>query len=126
MPETQLNFLKDLVDRWNAHDLDSAYGALDENYCEYFNGVFVKRGGSATRAADQFIYDSVPDYRREVDELYADQDGGAMRWRFCGTGPNGPFEISFASTYRINGGKIVECWLYGDPTAYTDAFGLET
>jgi hypothetical protein len=24
----------------------------------------------------------VPDYR-EVNELYADSDGGAMRWRFC-------------------------------------------
>jgi ketosteroid isomerase-like protein len=124
MSETEYGILKSLTDHLNAHDLDSVYGLVDENYCEYLNGVLVKSGLAATRAADQFVYDTVPDYRREVDQLYADDDGGAMFWRFCGTGPNGPFEMSVASNYRFKDGKVVECWLYGDPTAYADALGL--
>ena len=35
----------------------------------------------------------VPDYR-EVNELYADSDGGAMRWRFCEPG-------AFPSSARV-------------------------
>jgi predicted ester cyclase len=117
--------LSTLAHRWNAHDLDFVYGLLDEDYREYLNDVLVKHGCGAARAADQVIYDSVPDYRREVDAVIGDGDSAAMRWRFCGTGPNGAFEIPVASFYRIADGKIVECWLYGDPVAYAVALGFD-
>jgi ketosteroid isomerase-like protein len=117
--------LDTLAQRWNAHDLDFVYGLLDDDYREYLNDVLVKQSRAAARAADQFIYDSVPDYRRDIDALVGDDNCAAMRWRFCGTGPNGPFEIPVASFYRIADGKIVECWLYGDPVAYAHALGLD-
>jgi hypothetical protein len=117
--------LKTLADRWNAHDLDYVCGLLHDDYREYLNDVLVKRGRGATRTADQFIYDTVADYRREVDALIAGENCAAMRWRFCGTGPNGSFEIPVASFYRIEDGKIVECWLSGDPAAYAHALGLD-
>ena len=125
MAATTYDVLKLLSERWNAHDLDFVYRLLDDDYCEYLNGVLAKKGSAGTRAADQYMYEAVPDYRREVDELYADNDGGAMRWRFCGTGPNGPVEISVASTYRIRDGRVVECWVYGDPSSFAHAMGLE-
>jgi ketosteroid isomerase-like protein len=125
MPNVNHELLSTLAERWNAHDLDHVYGLLAENYREYLNGVLVKQGRSATRTADQFLYDTVSDYGREVDDLYADENGGAMRWRFCGTGPNGSFELSVASFYLIKDGEISECWLYGDPTAYARALGLD-
>ena len=119
MTKIPLVVLQTLTDRWNAHDEEAVYDLLDDHYREYLNGVLVKNGQSAARATDRIIYDAVPDYRREVDELYADHEGGAMRWRFIGTGPNGAFEVSLASTYRIRGGKITEAWIYGDPTVFT-------
>jgi ketosteroid isomerase-like protein len=124
LPDTPYDLIKSVDEHWNAHDLEFVYELLDEDYCEYFNGVLVKQGRAAARAADQLIYDAVPDYRREIDELYADRSGCAMRWRFCGTGPNGRFEVSVASTYRIEDGRIVECWVYGDPAAYAHALGI--
>lgn len=115
MSETQWDLLTRLTDHMNAHDLDAVYGMLHEDYREYFNGVLVKEGPVATRAADQFVYDAVPDYRREVDYLYADEGGGAMFWRFLGTGPNGPIEMRAASNLRVKDGKVIESWIYADP-----------
>jgi len=124
VPDSPITVLKRLADRWNAHDLDAVYGLMHPDYREYLNGALIKQGAVAARAADQPIYETVPDYRREVDELYADDKGGAIRWRFLGTGPNGLFEVPLASTYRIDGGKIVEAWIYGDPMALARALGL--
>jgi ketosteroid isomerase-like protein len=114
-----------VVESWNAHDLDAVYSLLHEGYREYVNGVEVpgKRGPRATRVADQPMYDAVPDYRREVDELFGDGSRAAMRWRFLGTGPNGEFEIPIATTYTLRDGKILEAWLYGDPLAVARALG---
>lgn len=103
-------------------DANDVYSLLHSDYREYLNGILLKHGADAARAADQQMYDLMTDYRPEVDDLYADE-GGAMRWRFFGTGPDGPFELSLASTYRIESGRITEAWLYG-PAAIARAFGL--
>ena len=124
MTDTPRAVLEKLVERWNAHDLDGAYGLLDPGYREYFNGSLLKEGSSGARAADQFMYDAVPDYRREVDDLYADDQGGAMRWRFLGTGSKGAFELSLVSFCRIAGGKITEARIYGDATSLAQALGV--
>ena len=125
MSQSHREFLTYETERWNAHDLDLVYGFLDENYREYLNGVLVKEGRAATRAADQFFYETLPDYHREIEEMHADDDGGAMRWRIRGTGPNGPVEMAVAAFFRIEHGKITECWLYGDPAQFAYALGIQ-
>ncbi len=125
MPNTKYDLLTTMLERWNAHDVEFFYRLLDDNYREYLNGVLVKNGAADAREADQFLYDTIPDYRSEVDDLYADDRGGAIRWRFVGTGPTGPFELPVASFYRIANRKILECWQYGDAVANAHALGLD-
>ena len=125
MPDTNYDLLKMMIERWNAHDIEYSYGLLADHYREHLNGVLVKNGRADAREADQFLYATVRDHRGEIDDLYADEHGGAMRWRFIGTGPNGPFEIPVASFFRITAGKIVECWQYGDSIANAHALGLD-
>jgi len=125
MPRTNYDLLRTMIDHWNAHDVEHYYGLLHDNYREHLNGVLVKNGRADARDADQFLYDTLLDYRSEVDDLYADDYGGAIRWRFIGTGPAGRFELPVASFYRITAGKIAECWQYGDAVANAHALGLD-
>lgn len=125
MSEANYEYLRTMIERWNAHDVEYFYGLLDKNYREYLNGVLVKNGRADAREADQFMYDTIPDYRCEVDDLYADEHGGAIRWRFYGTGSTGPFELAVASFYHIRNEKFVECWQYGDAVANAHALGLD-
>jgi ketosteroid isomerase-like protein len=126
MSDHNHDLLTNMIERWNAHDNEHLYGLLVHDYREYLNGVLVKNGRADAREADKFLYDTIPDYRAEVDDLYVDEHGAAMRWRFIGTGPNGPFELPVASFYRIAQGRIVECWQYGDSAANAHALGLDT
>jgi hypothetical protein len=125
MSDHNHDLLRIMIDRWNAHDAEHFYGLLAEHYREYLNGVLVKNGRADAREADRFLYAAIPDYHGEVDAVYADEYGAAMRWRFIGTGPNGPFELPVASFYRIAQGRIVECWQYGDTVANAHALGLD-
>jgi ketosteroid isomerase-like protein len=125
MADHNHDLLRTMIERWNAHDIDHLYGLLADNYREYLNGVLVKNGPADAREADRFLYNTIPDYRAEIDDLHADDHGGAMRWRFIGTGPAGPFELPVASFYRITNGRIIECWQYGDSVANAHALGLD-
>ena len=125
MSDHNYDLLRVMFERWNAHDVEYVYGLFADNYREYLNGVLVKNGRADAREADRFLYKTIPDYRTELDDLYADEHGGALRWRFTGTGPAGPFALPVASFYRITNGRITECWQYGDPTANAHALGLD-
>jgi hypothetical protein len=46
---TGVEIVSDLVDKWNARDLDAAYAHLDEDYREYINGKLVKVGRAEER-----------------------------------------------------------------------------
>ena len=70
------------------------------------------------------LYEAIPDYRREVDELIVSGSALAMRWRLLGTGRNGPFEVPAASFGKVENGKIVEGWVYIDTQLFLSASGL--
>lgn len=125
MSDRNYDLLRVMIERWNAHDIEHFYRMLTDNYREYLNGILVKNGRADAREADQFLYDTIPDYRADVDALHADEHGGAIRWRFIGTGPAGPFELPVASFYRITNQRIAECWQYGDSVANAHALGLD-
>ncbi|WP_437818357.1 ester cyclase [Sorangium sp. So ce1078] len=121
-----VDVVRKLGQAWNKHDLDTVYGLLHEEYREHWNGKLVKQGRDATRAADQAIYDAVPDYRREVDQLFGDGESVASLWRFLGTGPGGPFELPIACFYKVRDGLIVECWIHADAGDLARALGMST
>ena len=125
MSDHNYDLIRMLFERWNAHDVEHVYGLFADGYREYFNGVLVKNGRSDALEADRFLYDTISDYRAEIDDLYAGEHGAALRWRFIGTGPAGSFELPVASFYRVAQGSIVECWQYGDSVANAHALGLD-
>ena len=68
---TGVQIVSKLVDEWNAHDLDSVYAHLSDDYREYINGVLAKSGRGQAREADADLCDMIPDCRRTVEELWA-------------------------------------------------------
>jgi predicted ester cyclase len=114
MVDQTTDLLNGLVRAFNDHDLDTAYAHLHDDYREYLNGTLVKQSRSEARLADQPFYDTMPDYRREVDELIVNGPAAAMRWRFLGTGPDGPLEVPWVTIWHVQDGEVVECWVYGD------------
>jgi hypothetical protein len=91
------DLLRMMFERWNAHDVEYEYGLLADNYREYLNGVLVKNGHADAREADRFLNNTIPDYRAEVDDLYADKHGGALRG---GSPPPGPRGHSLCRSHR--------------------------
>jgi predicted ester cyclase len=126
MHKKSVDVVRKLGEAWNKHDLDTVYGLLHEDYREHWNGKLVKQGREATRAADQAIYGAVPDYRREVDQLFGEGESVASLWRFLGTGPAGAFELPLACFYKIRDGLIVECWIHADSGDLARALGMST
>jgi hypothetical protein len=122
MEEETRAVVQRMVDAWNAHDLDTTYGLLHEDYRQYNGGRLAFQSRDEARAADQPMYDAMPDYRREVDDLVVSGQSAAMRWRFFGTGSDGPVEMSGVTFFKVEEGQIVECWLYrGQPITEPDA-----
>ena len=117
---TGVEIVSDLVDKWNAHDLDAAYALLAEDYREYINGTLVKIGRAEARAADEPMYETTPDYSRTVEELWGVDDRVLGRYVMRGTMPNGSkLEVPFAGIYGIRDGHIFEAHFYLDTTALT-------
>lgn len=108
---------------WNAHDLDTVYGLLHPDYREHWNGVLVHTSRDAARAADEPLYALVPDYRREVDQLFGQGEQVASLWRFLGTGPAGAFEIPLGCFYRVQDGLITASWIQIDHRSLDKALG---
>ena len=117
---TGVEIVSDLVDKWNAHDLDASYAHLAEDYREYINGKLVKVGRAEARAADEPLYEATPDYSRTVEELWGVDDRGVGRFVGRGTMANGSkLEVPFLCIYGIRGGHISEGHLYLDIAAVT-------
>jgi ketosteroid isomerase-like protein len=103
---------------WNAHDLDRVYSHLADDYHEYLNGVLAKSGREEARAADQALYDMVPDYRRTVEELWGQNDRVISRFFISGTLTGGErFELAVAAIFGIRDGQVAEAHLYFDPSS---------
>lgn len=125
MQQKSVDVVRKLGQAWNKHDLDTVYGLLHDDYREHLNGKLVKEGRDATREADQAIYNLVPDYRREVDQLFGEGESVASLWRFLGTGPAGAFELPLACFYKVRDGLIVECWIHVDSGDMARALGID-
>ena len=104
-----------MVEAWNAHDLDAVYGLLTDDYREYANGVLRRNSRAEARAADDTMYQMIPDYRRTVEELWGAGDRVVSRFTIFGTMADGStLERAIGCFYGIRDGKIHECHLFFD------------
>lgn len=115
---TGVEIVTKMFEEWNAHDLDAVYARLADDYREYANGVLVKVGRVEARAADEALYEMIPDYRRTVDELWGLDDRVAARFSIHGTMSDGKrFEVAVGCIYGLRDRHISEAHLYFDPTS---------
>ena len=112
---TAVEVFEQIVSAYNAHDLDAVYGFLAPGYRQFANGTLHATGPTETRAADSVLYDLVPDYRREVLDLFGDGDRAICRSRISGTiTDGGAFALEVATVIRVESGQLVEAHLYFD------------
>jgi ketosteroid isomerase-like protein len=101
---------------WNAHDLEAVYAHLTEDYREYLNGALAKASRAEARAADEALYEAVPDYTRTVEELWGLRDRVVSRFVIKGTMADGhSFEVAIAGIFGIRDGRLCEAHLFFDP-----------
>jgi len=103
---------------WNArHD-----GGIDELMADDVRGVHPAgefQGRDGFRQMQRMFLSALPDVRIEVEDMIADGDRVAVRWRATGThtgdgfgfpASNRPFSIQGSSWMRVQNGKAVEGW----------------
>ena len=119
---------KTLVRRfYNEVYVDWNMALVDEVVSPRFTSHDWPDGGSTGPQAFRDYYaairSAVPDARYEVDDLIADGDRVAVRWRLLGThegafggiAPTGkPIALRGIAIYRLDAGKLMERWVVSD------------
>ena len=119
---------KTLVRRfYNEVYVDWNMALVDEVVSPRFTSHDWPEGGSTGPQAFRDYYaairSAVPDARYEVDDLIADGDRVAVRWRLLGThegafggiAPTGkPIALRGIAIYRLDAGKLMERWVVSD------------
>lgn len=112
---TAVQVFEQMVEAFNAHDLDAVYAGIAPGYQQFVNGTLHATGPVEARAADSVLYDLLPDYRREILDLFGDGDRAVCRSRISGTTADGAaFALEVATVVRVEHAHLVEGHLYFD------------
>jgi steroid delta-isomerase-like uncharacterized protein len=108
---------------WSNGNMDLISQIYAENYVGHFPGGMTVTGRGEIQTMIEAHRTAFPDWIEEVEELIAEGDHVATRYRSTAT-HLGPFEgnpatgkkvdISEASIYRMLDGQILEQWAYPD------------
>jgi steroid delta-isomerase-like uncharacterized protein len=99
--------LPDLLDAFNAHDLDAIMRFFTEDCV--FDTPRGQRlvGTDAVRAGFQARFDGIPDIRYTDARHFSSGDRGASEWTIRGTQASGePIEVRGCDLFEFSGGKI--------------------
>ncbi len=136
--ETEKN--RDLVLRieaaWESGDLDALDGFFAPDVVSHAAVPRLPRGLPGWKLAHRQMLAAVPDRRVSIEDVIADGDKVAVRARLTGTNraglpwanvpPNGrPIDMDYISIYRIEDGKVVECWAINDMSSLVDQIGAD-
>lgn len=133
MSEANKALARRLFDAINAHDLDAAHKlyAADATYHDLPPGM--PKSWETVVTAMTGYFEAFPDMQTEIEEIVADGDKVAVRYRWTGTHSGPLLDIpatgkkvnqSGAGLYRFAGGKIVESWLKGDQMNLMQQLGV--
>lgn len=113
-------FYQDVYVDWN---MDHADEVLSPSFMSHDWPEGGPTGSKAFRDYYSAIRSAIPDAKYEVDDLVAEGDRVAVRWRMLGT-HKGPFDDIPASgksivlkgiaIYRVEGGLLMERWVVSD------------
>lgn len=108
-------------DAENAHDLEATTALVTEDLAVAINGIPQLSSGSDDEQANATLFATYPDYHREVLEVIAEGDRGAIRWRMVGTPAAGldisALDIHGCSVVEVRDGRLARANLYVDMNA---------
>ncbi len=110
-------------DAENAHDLARTESLVADDLTVVINGVPTISSAQDDARANAELIRCYPDYRREVVEVVADGNRGAIRWRMLGTpaldvdGDLLPLDLHGCSVITVVEGRISAAALYFDNSA---------
>src|SRR6476660_9454022 len=92
------------------------------------------RGRDAVREFFAELFTAIPDYDMEIEQVIADSNAVAVRWRASGTFDGGPFqgihasgrrvEIRGVDVFEVDGAHIVRNTVYYDGASFARQVGL--
>jgi len=110
-------------DIWSKGNVELIPGLFSENFVGHFPGGDIVRGREGLAAEVMAHRKAFPDWTEEVQDEITDHDRIAVRFTsrgtntgdFMGNPPTGNrVEISEVAIFRLEGGQIVEQWVYPD------------
>lgn len=105
MPSDASTLAAQLLDAWNARDLETLLGLLDDDVVWYDPGMAYPpaKGRPAVRSFAEAVLRAFPDFRYEIlDPVYAAPDGSrcVIHWRITATHTASLTPPGFAPTHR--------------------------
>jgi ketosteroid isomerase-like protein len=115
---TNTNLVTRLIECWNTGKLDDIDNLLSADFIRHEPEM----GGGATGKKEykqtvNRYRSSLSDFHTEVIDMIEQGHKLAFRFKTSGRRGNAPFIFEGVNILRIEGGKIVEDWVYFDATA---------
>ncbi len=135
MPEKEsLRLMRELIEAFNAHDLDRIAAMVDEDYVgESDTLAELVKGRAGYRSLLQMYYTAFPDAHYEIEQMLASGDYVVTRLRITGTHKgelwgspptNRRFDIHLCHVDQLKKGKVVHAWYYWDSATMRRQLGL--
>jgi len=126
MSQDNITTLKKVIQSINDRDLDKIERFATPNFTRHdLTGAFLAEGSGSTEATDflHTLFEAFPDFRTDVQDVFASGDRVAVRYKFSGTHqgilfgiPSTGKKVDFSgiNIYRFEENKIAEAWQLWD------------
>jgi predicted ester cyclase len=136
MSEANKELVRRVEAAWESGDLDALDELFSPDVVSHAAVPFLPPGLVGWKMAHRQMLEAVPDRRVTIEDMIAEADKVVVRARLTGTNrrglpwagvsPNGSMiDMEFISIYRIEAGKIVECWALNDMATLTRQLGAD-
>lgn len=111
-PDDTLSVIQRFHDAFNRHDV-AAIMALMTDDCVFENTYPPPdgeryEGQAAVQAFWERLFVKSPQAYFEVEDIFASEDRGVIRWRYQWQNANGTGHIRGVDVFRVSGGKVAE------------------
>jgi predicted ester cyclase len=128
--------IRQVEEAWNDGNLDALDDFFAPNAVSHAAVPRLPRGLSGWKQAHRQMLAAVPDRKVIIEDMIAEGDRVVVRARLTGTNlgglpwagvsPNGNrIDMEYITIYRIEGGKIVECWALNDMMTLIGQIGAD-
>jgi predicted ester cyclase len=136
MSEANKELVRKMEEAWESGNLDALDQYFSPDVVSHAAVPFLPRGLEGWKIAHRQMLAAVPDRRVTIEDMIAEADRVVVRARLTGTNLRGlpwagvsanhsRIDMEFISIYRIEDGKIVECWALNDMALLTRQLGAD-